>query len=139
MLKKTMLLAATAGIVATLLGAAPASAAQANRITVGEGVSSCPVGYLCAWERPGYKGAGKGMLIDEKNWNDFGFGNRAASVYNHGEPGAFGDVILYPCPDYRECAGKESIRLRNGSWFFDLDRVSDGLRPESHRWVRSQG
>jgi Peptidase inhibitor family I36 len=58
---------------------------------VGEGLASCPLGYLCAWQTPQFRGAGVGIFGSERDFGKFPeqlrfIAGRGASFYNHGIP-----------------------------------------------------
>jgi serine/threonine protein kinase len=70
---------------------APQPAATPLLRSVGEGLASCPLGYLCAWPAPQFRGSGVGMFGNERDFGKFpeqlrSIAGRAASFYNHGIP-----------------------------------------------------
>jgi hypothetical protein len=71
--------------------AAPQPAATPLLRSVGEGLESCPLGYLCAWQAPQFRGGGVGIFGSERDFGKFPeqlrfIAGRAASFYNHGIP-----------------------------------------------------
>jgi hypothetical protein len=98
-------------------------------IRVGEGLASCPKGYLCVWEHAGYRGGGVGIFGTEKNWAEFPeeFGliaRQGSSFYNRGIPAPRDprpDVYVFNAPDFsgdRLCIPNgRSIESAEGSRF----------------------
>jgi hypothetical protein len=89
--------------------AVPQPAATPLLRSVGEGLASCPLGYLCAWQAPQFRGAGVGIFGSERNFGKFPqqlrfIAGRAASFYNHGIPApqeGRPDVMVFGGTDFQ--------------------------------------
>jgi hypothetical protein len=106
---------------------------------VGDGLASCPLGYLCAWKGRQFRGGGVGMYASETNYAAFPeqlrfIAGQAASVYNHGIPAPQErkpDVIIFTGTDFRG----SSLCLPNGQSFPSLP--GSVTPPNSNLWVPS--
>jgi hypothetical protein len=89
--------------------AVPQPAATPLLRSVGEGLASCPLGYLCAWQAPQFRGAGVGIFGSERDFGKFPqqlrfIAGRAASFYNHGIPApqeGRPDVMVFGGTDFQ--------------------------------------
>jgi hypothetical protein len=107
--------------------------------SVGEGLASCPLGYLCAWRSPQFRGGGVGIYGTEHNYAKFPeqlrfIAGQAASVYNHGIPApqeGKPDVIVFTGTDFQG----SSMCLPNGRSFPSLP--ASATSANSNLWVES--
>jgi hypothetical protein len=117
----------------------PASPAPPLLRSVGDGLASCPLGYLCAWRSPQFRGGGVGIYGTEPNYAKFPeqlrfIAGQAVSVYNHGIPAPQErkpDVIVFTGADFRG----SSLCLPNGRSFPSLP--ASATSPNSNLWVES--
>jgi hypothetical protein len=107
--------------------------------SVGDGLASCPLGYLCAWRNPQFRGGGVGIYGNEANYAKFPdqlrfIAGQAASVYNHGIPAPQErkpDVIVFTGTDFQG----SSLCLPNGRSFPSLP--ASAASANSNLWVES--
>ena len=117
---------------------APAPAPPMLR-SVGDGLASCPLGYLCAWKTPQFRGGGVGIYGNEPNYAKFPeqlrfIAGRTASIYNHGIPAPQErkpDVIVFTGTDFQG----SSLCLPNGQSFPSLP--ASAVSANSNLWVES--
>lgn len=77
----------------------PGYAATA-RLTIGQGLSSCPPGYLCLWTLNNFSGTGYAFFNSEANYVTLpapfnGIQDYSWSFYNNGYAGSYEDVALF--------------------------------------------
>jgi eukaryotic-like serine/threonine-protein kinase len=107
--------------------------------SVGDGLASCPLGYLCAWRSPQFRGGGVGIYGTERNYARFPeqlrfIAGQAASVYNHGIPApreGKPDVVVFTGTDFQG----SSLCLPNGRSYPSLPAAATS--PNSNLWVQS--
>ena len=107
--------------------------------SVGDGLASCPLGYLCAWRSPQFRGGGVGIYGSERNYAKFPeqlrfIAGRAASLYNHGIPApqeGKPDVIVFAGTDFQG----SSLCLPNGQSYPSLPVPAASAN--SNLWVQS--
>ena len=107
--------------------------------SVGDGLTSCPLGYLCAWMSPQFRGGGVGIYGNERNYAKFPeqlrfIAGQAASVYNHGIPApqeGKPDVIIFTGTDFQG----SSLCLPNGQSYPSLP--APAASANSNLWVQS--
>ena len=107
--------------------------------SVGDGLASCPLGYLCAWRSPQFRGGGVGIYGTERNYARFPeqlrfIAGQAASVYNHGIPAPQErkpDVVVFTGTDFQG----SSLCLPNGQSYPSLPAAATS--PNSNLWVQS--
>ena len=107
--------------------------------SVGDGLASCPLGYLCAWRSPQFRGGGVGIYGNERNYAKFPeqlrfIAGQAASVYNHGIPApqeGKPDVIVFTGTNFQG----SSLCLPNGQSFPSLP--ASATSANSNLWVES--
>jgi len=106
--------------------------------SVGDGLASCPLGYLCAWRSPQFRGGGVGIYGTERNYARFPeqlrfIAGQAASVYNHGIPApqeGKPDVVVFTGTDFQG----SSLCLPNGQSYASLPAAATS--PNSNLWVQ---
>ncbi|MEV0269729.1 peptidase inhibitor family I36 protein [Hamadaea sp. NPDC050747] len=129
-MRRSIVAAATAAVLASVMAAAPA---KAGDTTVRP--ANCPSGYFCAYQLESYTGLMWKWSGDDYNWgNDYSGGlsaaNRATSVYNNGTP-------CYHC-DYVQVFDDTSFDVFLGWWppgwgSMDLPSYQDN-KIEAHVW-----
>jgi hypothetical protein len=87
---------AVAGAVGIGVAAVPALAADARR-TIGNGIASCPEGYVCLWTLTNYTGQGYAFFNSETDYGTLpapfnGIQDYSWSFYNNGK---FSDILFF--------------------------------------------
>ncbi|MCW3036680.1 MAG: protein kinase [Actinobacteria bacterium] len=121
--------------------AVPQPAATPLLRSVGEGLASCPLGYLCAWQAPQFRGAGVGIFGSERDFGKFPqqlrfIAGRAASFYNHGIPApqeGKPDVMVFAGTEFQ--GGR--VCLANGQSLPTLPAPIVTTSASSNLWLAS--
>jgi hypothetical protein len=123
-------------------GARPARAAATPLLRpVGEGLASCPLGYLCAWQAPQFRGGGVGIFGNERDFAKFPeqlrfIAGRAASFYNHGIPApqeGRPDVMVFAGTDFQGAR----VCLPNGQSLPSVPAPLAATSASSDLWLAS--
>jgi hypothetical protein len=121
--------------------ARPAPSAPPLLRSVGDGLASCPLGYLCAWKGPQFAGGGVGIYGNERNFGKFPeelrfIAGRSASFYNHGIPApqeGKPDVMVFAGPDFQGAR----LCLPNGQSVPSLPAPLAATSANSNLWLQS--
>jgi predicted Ser/Thr protein kinase len=119
----------------------PSQPATALLRPVGDGLASCPLGYLCVWKDAQFQGGGVGMYGSERDFGKFPgqlrfIAGRAASAYNHGIPApqeGKPDVVLFAGTDFEGTR----VCLPNGQSLPSLPASLGAAPASSDLWVQS--